>query len=79
VKQTAYETRVGGKFKERQRHDFNNTEAFARPCSTAYLASFFYHDVVTMSVTNPEDIRSYTVASTGQGELLNCSIQVIPE
>lgn len=44
-----------------------------------YLAGFFHHDVVTMPVTNAEDIRSYTVASTGQGELLNCSVQVIPE
>lgn len=47
-------------------------------CSAAYLASFFHHDVVTMPVTNAKDIRSYTVASTGQGELLNCSVQVIP-
>lgn len=47
-------------------------------CSATYLASFLHHDVVTMPVTDAKDIRSYTVASTGQGELLNCSVQVIP-
>ena len=50
-----------------------------RAWGTAHLAVFFDHDIVTMSVANPKDIGSYTVASTGQGKLLNGSDQVIPE
>lgn len=55
------------------------TKALGRSWGATHLASFFDHDVVTMSVTNPKDIRSYTVASTGQCKFLNGSVQVIPE
>lgn len=57
----------------------NITEGLGRLWGTAHLASFFDHDVVAMSVTNSKDIRSYTVAGTGQGKLFNGSVQVIPE
>lgn len=53
------------------------TETHSR-CSAAHLAGFLHHDVVAVPVANAEDIRGYTVASTGQGELLNRSVQVIP-
>lgn len=81
--------RASGKMKERQiyasQHAFcwclsrAHQRQHPRALGSTHLASFFDHDVVTVSVTNSEDIRSYTVASTGQSELLNGSVQVIPE
>lgn len=66
---------VGRKVKDKTQLNATRAHGF---CSATYLAGFFHHDVVTMPVTNAKDIRGYTVASTGQGELLNCSVQVIP-
>lgn len=42
-----------------------------------YLPIFPDHDVVTVSVTNSQYIRSYTVASTRQSKFFDGSIQVL--
>lgn len=76
VKQMVCEMGLGERWKTKTQLNATRAHGF---CSATYLAGFFHHDVVTMPVTNAKDIRSYTVASTGQGELLNCSVQVIPE
>lgn len=43
-----------------------------------YLSSFPDHDIVIVTITNAQNISSYTVASTGQRELLYCLIQFVP-
>lgn len=42
-----------------------------------YLPIFPDHDIVTVSVTDSQHIRSYTVASTRQSKFFNGSIQVL--
>lgn len=36
-----------------------------------YLSVIFDHDIAVVSVSNPENKRSYTVASTGPGEQIH--------
>lgn len=56
----------------------HHRDAASAVCRAAHLAGLLHHDVVTVPVTDAKDVRGYTVASTGQGELLNRSVQVIP-
>lgn len=46
--------------------------------SAPHLSSFSDHDIVIVTISNAQDISSYTVASTGQCELLYCLIQFVP-
>lgn len=43
-----------------------------------YLSSFPDHDIVIVTIADAQDISSYTVASTGQRELLYCLIKFVP-
>lgn len=43
-----------------------------------YLSSFPDHDIVIVTISNPQDVGSYTVASTGQCELFYCFIKFFP-
>lgn len=43
-----------------------------------YLSSFPDHNIVIVTITNAQNISSYTVASAGQRELLYCLIQFVP-
>lgn len=49
------------------------------PTTSPYLSTLSDHDVVAVSVTNAQHIRGHTVASTGEGEFLDSSIQGLPE
>ena len=51
--------------------------AWGQPTGT-HLPVLSDHDVVAVTIANAQHIGSHTVASTGEGELLNGSIQAPP-
>ena len=51
--------------------------AWGQPTGT-HLPVLSDHDVVAVTIANAQHIGSHTVASTGEGELLNGSIQGLP-
>ncbi len=44
----------------------------------SHLSSFPDHDIVVVTISNAQDISSYTVASAGQRELFYCLIKFVP-
>lgn len=42
-----------------------------------YLSSFPDHDIVIMTISDAQDVSSYTVAGTGQRELFYCLIEFV--
>ena len=44
----------------------------------SYLSRFPDHDVVVVTIPDPQDVRGYTVASAGQRELLDGLFQLMP-
>lgn len=57
-----------------QQHNF----AEIQTCSKSHLSSFPDHDVVIVTISNAQDVSSYTVASAGQCELLYRLIKFVP-
>lgn len=57
-----------------QQHNF----AEIQTCSKSYLSSFPDHDVVIVTISDAQDVSSYTVASAGQCELLYRLIKFVP-
>lgn len=47
-------------------------------CGEPDLSSFPDHDIVIVAISNAQHIGSYTVASTGQRELLYCLFKFVP-
>lgn len=67
----------------RSRDDINSTSSglsevtFLHESLELYLSSFPDHDIVVMTISDAQDVSSYTVASTGQRELLYCLIKFV--
>lgn len=46
--------------------------------TSQYLSSFPDHDIVVVTISNAQDVSSYTVASAGQRELFYGLIEFVP-
>lgn len=43
-----------------------------------YLPSFPDHDIVIVTISDAQDVSSYTVAGAWQRELFNCLVEFVP-
>lgn len=58
--------------------DFSVMNDFLWLKVSQYLSSFPDHDIVIVTISNAQDVSSYTVASAGQRELFYCWIKFVP-